>query len=254
MLVESLALARRLGDARLEVRARTLLGMLATYECEYAAARAHYQPALEFARASGDRGSLARLLNNLGDTWAYQGEPRTARPYYEESVALERELGNQQMTSNVVGSLGAVLVELGELSQARRMLRESVELVRALGIRYSLPTALEQVAALATAAGQPLEAARLWGAAEAMRRRIEAPLERFAEPQLSAAIARARTLIDAPSFDAAWRSGARLPPEEAADLALAEGLGIPGARPARTERATDRAGEEDVEPLDPRLS
>ncbi len=254
MLVDGLALARRLGDQRLEVRARTLLGMLATYQCDYPAARAHYGPALELARASGDRGSQARLLNNLGDAWAYHGEPRTARPYYEEGVALERELGNHQMVSNVLGSLAVVLVELDELGEARRMLRESVELVRTLGIRYSLPTALEQVAILATAAGRPLEAARLWGAAEAMRRRIEAPLEPFAEPQHSAAIARARALIDASSFEAAWRRGARMSPDEAVDSALAEGLAAPGAHPARSDRAADAAGGEDGEPLDPHLS
>ncbi|MDF1524244.1 MAG: tetratricopeptide repeat protein, partial [Trueperaceae bacterium] len=219
LLARSLDLARRLGAENDEADALSVLGIVDVYRGRYADARAHYAAGLVLARRNGYQAAIARLLNNLGDATFYLGDAAGAKAPYEECVALERALGNRQMTSNVLGSLALVAIDEGRSDEARRHLRESLVLLRDLGITFSVPTALEQAGKLATALGRPLDAAQLWGAAEALRASIRVPLEPFMAPQQAAWLARARAAADA-GFDVAWSAGRRWSAADALDAAL----------------------------------
>jgi hypothetical protein len=88
-----------------------------------------------------------------------------------------------------------------------------------LGVAY----ALEHLAALAKVERQADRAARLYGAAAALRDRIRSPLS----PADHAAyydrdLAEVRACLGETAFRAAWSAGAALTPEEAAALAVAE--------------------------------
>lgn len=219
LLARSLAIAHRLGAENDVADALSVQGIVAVYRGEYEEARAHYAAGLAIARRNGYQAAVARLLNNLGDASFYQGDVPAARSPYEESLALERSLGNHQMTSNVLGSLALVAIAEGKTEEARRHVRESVELLRELGITFSIPTALEQVGALATALDRPLDAARLWGAAESMRATIRVPIEPFMAPPHAARVAHARA-GDPDGFDAAWSIGRQWSVERALEAAL----------------------------------
>ena len=221
LLEESLALYRQLGDRLGEARVLSHLGMRIVWQGDYATARAHYEDALEITRSlEGHEEMRGRLLNNLGDVLAFQGDPSAARTRYEESLALMRSLGNHQMMSNVLGSLGEIALDAGDTREAQRHLRESLRLVQVLGIRFSLPPALEQFAALALSVNRPLAAARLWGAAEALREAIHVRLQPYEQPWFDAWTARAREQVEATAFADAWDRGRQMPLEEAIELAL----------------------------------
>src|SRR5262249_17922658 len=83
---------------------------------------------------------------------------------------------------------------------------------------------LNEIAEWGLAAGQPEPAARLLGAAAALRARFDAPLPRAAQPVEEQWVAAGGAAVGVPAFAGAWAAGAGLSPEAAvaeADALLA---------------------------------
>ena len=72
--------------------------------------------------------------------------------------------------------LGRVALAREDWPRATALLGESLSLWGELGERPSVPLTLEDLASAAAAAGQPERAARLWGAAEALRATLGVPM------------------------------------------------------------------------------
>jgi hypothetical protein len=80
---------------------------------------------------------------------------------------------------------------------------------------------LDFFASLALACGQPTRAARLMGAAEAVREDQEMPLEPvYRRDVYDALLASARAALDRESFAAAWAEGRTMSLEQAVAYAL----------------------------------
>ena len=79
----------------------------------------------------------------------------------------------------------------------------------------SSPTSSECLAALAGEAGSHREAARLFGAAEAIRQRMGAVRFKVYDADYEASVAALRDAMDENDFDAAWAEGGALSTEEA---------------------------------------
>jgi hypothetical protein len=77
------------------------------------------------------------------------------------------------------------------------------------------------------ASNTPLYAARLWGAAEAYRQRIGAPMEAVSHSDYQHDLKTARAASCPTAFDTAWSVGRDLDFDQAADEAL-EALGSHG--------------------------
>ena len=75
---------------------------------------------------------------------------------------------------------------------------------------------------LAVAEGQPARAARLGGAAEALREALGAALHPVLHPGHDQAVQAMRAALGEEAFAAAWAEGQALPLEEAVALALEE--------------------------------
>ena len=73
---------------------------------------------------------------------------------------------------------------------------------------------LEGVAEVAAAQKHPLWAARLWGAAAALRETLGAPIPLIDRAAYQAAVAAARTQLCPDRFDAAWAEGRRMTLEQ----------------------------------------
>ncbi|SOJ55866.1 Putative HTH-type transcriptional regulator [Mycobacterium simulans] len=83
------------------------------------------------------------------------------------------------------------------------------------GAFVDLPDVLECLAGLAGDAGTHTEGARLFGAAEAIRRRIGVVRFIIYQAEYEASVATLRDAMDRKDFDAAWTEGAALSTEEA---------------------------------------
>ncbi|MDQ4127662.1 MAG: helix-turn-helix transcriptional regulator, partial [Actinomycetota bacterium] len=80
---------------------------------------------------------------------------------------------------------------------------------------------------------RPEHAARLWGAAEALREAIGMNLSPFdrTHSRYEERLAAARSLMDEGSWEAAWAEGRAMGPEEAIEYALSEGVAVPVSEP-----------------------
>ena len=104
-----------------------------------------------------------------------------------ESLALAREMGDKWQVARIVGWVGLLAVFGGDDHDlAERSLKEALALNRELGNWAYGAYCLEGFAGLAGARGQVARAARLWGAAEALRTNIGAATPSRRAPVLRA--------------------------------------------------------------------
>ncbi|HSH81589.1 MAG TPA: adenylate/guanylate cyclase domain-containing protein [Herpetosiphonaceae bacterium] len=225
----ALALNRARADTPEIAWSLNMLAMIAGAEGDFATAGERSDEALALQRELGDPSALAAMLNNEGWRAYVAGDDARALPLLEESLALHRQVGD---TSRRLGltldSLGKVLIERGDHARARALLTEGLRLAQHYGSKRQLQEALDGLAWLAApegmARGAPGEgaerAARLFGAAEALR---EACGEVLSPPERSVQehhVAIAQVHLDEAAWQAAWAAGRAMPLEQAVAYAL----------------------------------
>jgi predicted ATPase/DNA-binding winged helix-turn-helix (wHTH) protein/Tfp pilus assembly protein PilF len=173
---QCLAMRRQAGDRSGAGVSLNNLGMVARSQGEPDAARALYAESLTIKRELGDRFGSAATLNNLGNLAAEQGDYRASRTHHEESLAILREMGDRGTIATALENLGSVAYDQGELAAAHTLHVESLTMRRELGDTLGIVISLERLAAVAAAVGSPLRAARVWGAAERLRGEIGSAL------------------------------------------------------------------------------
>ena len=126
--------------------------------------------------------------------------------------------------ARTVGWLGLLAVWSGdEHDLAEGFLKEGLALNREIGNWAYGVYCLEGFAGLAGARGQGVRAARLWGAAEALRMIIGAPPTPETRPYYERSMAAARAQLGEAAWEAAFAQGMAMSAEEAAEYALGEG-------------------------------
>jgi predicted ATPase/DNA-binding CsgD family transcriptional regulator len=217
---QALALRRELGDQGNIIYTLNNLGLVARDRSDQAAAHDYYEQALMLARELGDRSGEAILLNNLGELAHDAGELGRARVLYEQSLALKRELGDRRGMATSLLNIGKVLRDQGEPLEAAARCRESLVQVWELGLRLDLPGCLEALAGVAALQGAPARAARLLGAAEALRETVKTVRPQTEQPAFTRTVARVRTLLGPTGFAVAWGQGQALPVPRIVEEAL----------------------------------
>jgi predicted ATPase/DNA-binding SARP family transcriptional activator len=167
-LEESLAVAEQLGDSQRMGVASSNLGNLALYEERWDEARSRYERALELYRGVSPR-DAAITLENLGLVAAAAGDLDTAETLLEEAIALSVLHEAPREVASARRDLAWVLLAGGDLERTRELLVSAWATFGELTDRANAADCLEAFAALALAEGRLEEAARLLGAAEAIR-------------------------------------------------------------------------------------
>jgi predicted ATPase/class 3 adenylate cyclase len=236
------------------------LGMLLTQQAEYAAAIPLFERSLAIYRDAGERDQEAKELNSLGITHCYLGDLGTARSLLEESAALARATGNEQRLAAALSNLGLtetiaddfgratevlleavaldekhgdqlglvydkhglVMISLraGRTQEARDLLSTALGFVASAGDSDILATTLELAACTAAGLGEPPRAARLAGAAEAVRQLAGMPIAEHDAKLLEGFLAPARATMTGAEWDAEYGAGRALSQEQAATLLL----------------------------------
>jgi len=237
------------------------LGILLTQQGEWAAAVPLFERSLAIYRDSGDRDQEARELNSLGITHGYNGDLSTARSLLEESATLAREIGSDQRLAAALTNLGMVENFAGDLDRAAQVLQEAVTLdqkhgdqlglvldrhaltmvslraghtrrardllsatadyVVSAGNSDILAAALELAACTVAELGEPLRAARLAGAAAAVRQTAGMPAPDLEAELVEGFLGPARATMARAEWDAEYGAGRALSQERAATLLLA---------------------------------
>ncbi|HEY2199335.1 MAG TPA: LuxR C-terminal-related transcriptional regulator [Mycobacterium sp.] len=113
-----------------------------------------------------------------------------------------------------------VAIATGEVEPAERDARDALALAAEIKVHNFIPDTLECLAVLAGQGGSHREAARLFGAAEAIRRRIGIVRFKIRDASHERSVAALRDAMGEQDFESAWAEGAALATEEAIGYAL----------------------------------
>jgi len=192
---------------------------LLTQRGDVAAARAAIEeairligPTLSFGAAMS-RGNLARLASVQGDFDA-------ARQHLQEALRIVEQVDDPFATNIVRSELAHLERRTGQLETASQLYRECVITWGKFGHHAAAVREVECLAYIARAQGQPARAARLLGAAQAARQRINAQQAVREQAEHAAELDLLRADLPAPDYDAAWDEGKTLSLEQAVALAL----------------------------------
>ena len=214
---QSLAIGRELGNRRGIAASLGQLGVIAMYRGDYPEALSLQQQSLDLSREMGDRSAVARSLQHLGRVAAERADYAAARSQLEESLTLRRQLGDRHELAASLAELGLLERYQQRFDAARERFEACLAIWRDLGNRQGVASLLGGLAGLEFSLGRPEPAARLWGAAEALRETIDVPLQPFERGRYDRDVAAARAQAGADRFASAWREGRAVSVEQAMD-------------------------------------
>jgi hypothetical protein len=164
--------------------------------------------------------SLAYQLTTLARVARLQGDLEAAQTYGKESLKVARGMGSKPAIPRALRDLGLVTIQQSDLATGGCLMRESLVLWQELQSGWGMAEALEGCAHLGTAHEKPERAARLFGAAEALRERIGIGVQAFERPEYDQGVAATRAALGEEVFAAAWEEGRALTLDQAATYAL----------------------------------
>jgi predicted ATPase/DNA-binding SARP family transcriptional activator len=221
LLAECIALQRVIGDQQGLANTLNIMGAVAMAQRDDDKARALYGESLALFRALGDERSSAQPLNNLANTAYDAGNYAAAIDLHEQSLALSRKYGDKNGSAMSLLNLGWAALLQGADKRAGSYCREALLLYRQLGNRSAITFCLEGLGGVAGIQKQPVRAARLLGAAEALREAVSYPVSPDNLAYYQRIVAAAQSQLDEASFARTWGEGRAMSLEQAVEYALA---------------------------------
>ncbi len=212
---ERLALARDLGDLKGQAAALNSLGIMTWEQQDYSQAQTLLEASMALRRELGQPELMAPVLNNLGLVALAQGKLSEAAGFLEEELALCRKLGDEMGIAAALSNLGATVLDAGNATRAGTLFEEALPHYRNLGDQDGLAHCLEGFAAVAASQGHAEAAAKLCGAADALRETAGVPLNDGDASRRERRLAPAKDALGEAGFAAAQVEGRTLTLEEA---------------------------------------
>jgi predicted ATPase/DNA-binding XRE family transcriptional regulator len=211
MLLESLNIYRNLNQTVDIASTLMYLGYGAQRVGKFAEAEAFLIEGLAISRELNDDGLVALLLQGLGMIGLRRGDYDGGSAWVTESLAVFTSLGDERGIAAASATLGALRLRQQDLVQANALLSNSLALRHRIGDKGGIAWCLEWMAEAALAEGRPpdspLRAARLLGAATALRVAIDSPIDPVDVPDHKRIVAAIQSQLTDPAFVAAWEGG-----------------------------------------------
>ncbi len=220
LLEESLTLHRELGSKEEVVGVLNGLGGLASAKGDREQSISFFSEALALSRGTGNVRRNATSLGNLGITMLVHDNPEQATVLLEESLALFQEIGDSSNIAIGLMYLALAALTRGDHERVQALGQESLNLLQKAEDKQHMPECLEIMAGGAAAQGQAQRAARLWGAAEAMREDIGVPLQPEDRKLLDPYIAMARSSLGEVAWQTTLVEGRAMMPKQAIEYSL----------------------------------
>jgi predicted ATPase/DNA-binding CsgD family transcriptional regulator/tetratricopeptide (TPR) repeat protein len=240
---EGLAIARQFSMEREVASHLLILGSVARDLGETIRSKALLEESLALCRRLGNRvqDRVPGVLMSLAMVLRDRGDHQRADRLLEESLLLLREQDPEGRTAaHAISLLGIGALRQQDRRRAVRLLREGLALHFKFGMRLGVATCLEALAEI-DAHRHPTRAARLFGAADALREAIGVPVAPADRGTYDGTVATVRTRLGAASFDAEWAAGHATPMDEAVAMILSE--------PAPADASADATAESPADPL-----
>jgi hypothetical protein len=150
----------------------------------------------------------------------YERQPDRARALLEPCLDLFQKMGEKSGIAHCHLNLGRAAQLEGAHETARAEYAAALPVFGKMHDRWAVALGLEAFAGLAADEGDAARAARLFGAADALRERIGAPRPPVEQPEYERQIAALRAVLGEPAWAVALAEGRALPPERAISEAL----------------------------------
>ena len=168
----------------------------------------------------GDSAERAQALGLLGLAFSDQGDHQRARSVLDEALAVSRELGDRPRTAYTLSHLGLVAWREGSDDEARRLQLESLAIWEQETAWRRFYGCLERLGAVYSSTGDPARAARLFGAADALREEFGSPNRADAFAEHEQVLSTIRYALGDAAFDEAWAEGRAMDTKQALAYAL----------------------------------
>jgi predicted ATPase/DNA-binding SARP family transcriptional activator len=206
---DALQLATELGDASAQAFSLNALGAQ-MMDVDYDKAEELFDQARVLAMKLGELRTGGMARHNIAEIELHRGRYAQAAEGYEDSLRIFSELGDQWLVVASLHGLAVAVLRQGDRERAANALRDGLRLAFEVGENFWLAENLEGLAAVAEYSNQPTRAARLLGAADAMRRRIGAPLQQAEQSDYESLLHVLRAKLGDDALNDAWDGGQQL--------------------------------------------
>jgi predicted ATPase/DNA-binding CsgD family transcriptional regulator len=221
---ESLRLNRQADDLKGTVWPLLVFSTASSDRADYEKAETLYAEGLNLSRELGSAYSRFLFLADWGWAALLQGDHQRATALTQEAVELARERRRRftGLLPRALDTLGWAALLGGNLERAKTCFDESLTLSREVGDRDNASGSLDGLACVAGAQGDAFRAARLFGAAEALREAIDVPLEPTMRTLREPYVLGACSQLEKGVWSEAWEEGRAMSMERAVEHALFE--------------------------------
>jgi non-specific serine/threonine protein kinase len=211
----SLQMSRDAGDRFVEGTAMHAAGLLNLHRGNYEQATEWMLQTLQLYQeieleTVGGPQYVSSIYALLGRVALARGDTVAAAQYLEEGHRGLRAQAFSWRLGDTMRSFGDLARDRGDYAGALDRYCESVALAKEHGDTLFLAEGIAGVASVMSAQGKLDQAARLYGAAEAMRTQLGVAIDAWELPAYERRLTAVRQALPAAAFDAAWQAGASL--------------------------------------------
>jgi tetratricopeptide (TPR) repeat protein len=204
---------------------------MASQSRDFRAATAYYEEGLALFRGLGDTRDVAYCLSNLGTVAQELGDFERAKALYGESLALVQEIGDRGVIGPMLYNVGMLEELLGDYSRATERYLQSLNLLWQIGHLPQVAVCLALLAGRAGAAGQLVQAARLFGAADAIDHNYGGYVSLSDRAMIARNCDAVRQQLGIHAFEQGWAEGQASPLEKIVGALLASTAGTHALKP-----------------------
>lgn len=198
------------------------LGRASLGEGDRAAARSFFEQSLEIARRAKFPNGISFNLGSLASIAFLEGDYAAATQMYKECAQIRRQMRHRTNLAGTLIRLGEVALCVNDPVRARASFAESFALWRELEDVEGQIWALDGFAGVAGVTHRYVQAARLFGAVEALSKAMGFAIPPLPQMVYAPMIDAARSQLGESKFDALWAEGRAMSLEQAIDLALSD--------------------------------
>ena len=218
---EALAIAREHGNSPALGFSLVMMAQLVAIAIQdFEAALAYGEEAIAVSEAGGNRWGSSMTIFGLGFFARSVGDYDQARSRFRACLPVFLEFGDKHRINMIQSELAHIERETGQYRQAIPMYRETILEWQRLGHRAAITHQLECFAFIAKAQEQPERAAKLFGAAEALREKINIAMTPQERIEYDREITDLRANMDEKAFASHWAEGRSMRMDDAIEFAL----------------------------------
>lgn len=156
----------------------------------------------------------------LGIGARVQGRFDVAQQHFEEGLRIFRQMGHKGMIAGMISELAHTQRALGNFTEAKKTYFETIRVFQDYGNRPAVAHQLECLAMIAVVEDEPQRAAKLFGAAEAIREMTGHKPTDEEQAEEAQFITRLHAMLSNAEFTVLWAEGKSMTMEQAIQLAV----------------------------------